>query len=260
MTGAGPAARTAPRALAVARRVLDPLLDLVFPAVCPVCRARSDDPPHRPFCRRCWAALPLLDGPACVRCATPFPGLAPTLICERCRRAPPPVAFVAAVAAYRDGMRAAIHALKYGRRPAVGAPLGALLAEAGAGRLPARPSTLVDALVPVPLHPARLAERGFNQAEILAGPCACSWGVPVLARALRRARATAPQTDLDAAARRANVAGAFVAAPAAVTGLRLLLVDDVLTTGATARAAAEACLQAGAARVGVLVLARVTDG
>jgi ComF family protein len=110
----------------------------------------------------------------------------------------------------------------------------------------------------VPLHPARLAERGFNQAELLATPCAAYWRLPILGRALVRTRPTLPQTDLDAAARRANVRNAFrVARPAAVEGRRMLLVDDVLTTGATVGAAAQALQAAGATAVGVLTLARV---
>ena len=260
MTPARPDGGGAARALGGVRRLVGPLLELVFPAICPVCRARSDDTTNRPFCRRCWAALPLLSGPACTTCGAPLPGLPAGLLCEACRRAPPPYAFVGAVAAYRDGIRSAVLALKYGRRAALAGPLGALLADVGPSRLPGPLSALVDAIVPVPLHPARLAERGFNQSELLALPCGARWRVPVLPRVLRRARPTAPQTDLDAVARRANVAGAFVAAPRAVGRRRLLLVDDVLTTGATVGAAAEALLAAGAAGVGVLVLARVADG
>ena len=243
-----------------ALRWLDPLLDLVFPAICPVCQSRSDDPPHRPFCGTCWAALPRVAAPVCARCGAGYPGLGAGLVCDACRRAPPPYAFARAVAEYRAGMRLAIHALKYGPRPALAAPLGAFLAEAGARLLPAPPGDLVDALVPVPLHPARQAARGFNQAELLAVPCAARWGLPVFRRALRRARPTPPQTALDAAARRQNVAGAFlVARPAQIAGRRLLLVDDVLTTGATAGAAASALLAAGAAQVGVLVVAHVGE-
>ena len=246
-------------ALAVARW-LDPLLDLVFPAVCPVCETRSDDAAHRPFCGPCWAALPVGVGPGCVVCGEPFPGLAGRRPCAACRRTPPPYAFARAVAPYRDGMREAIHALKFGGRSVLATPLGELLAEAGAGVLPAPPESSIDGLVPIPLHPTRLAERGFNQAELLAAPCAARWEVPVLGRALIRARPTQPQTDLDAAARRANVRNAFrVPRPGAVRGRRLLLIDDVLTTGATVAAAAAALRAAGAATVGVLTLARVVQ-
>ena len=197
-------------------------------------------------------------GPGCAVCGEPFPGLGGTLPCDACRRSPPPYAFARAVAEYRDGMREAIHALKFGGRPVLATPLGRLLAEAGARALPVPPGDWVEGLVPVPLHPARLAERGFNQAELLAAPCAARWRVPLLPHALIRLRATRPQTDLDPAARRANVRDAFrVRRPPAVEGRRVLLVDDVLTTGATVGAAARALRAAGAAAVGVLTLARV---
>jgi ComF family protein len=158
----------------------------------------------------------------------------------------------------------AIHALKYQRREPLAVPLASLLAEEGARLLGFAADDPTgapfDAIVPVPLHPARLTERGFNQAELLAAPCARRWQRPLLTRALRRIRPTRPQTDLDAVARRQNVAGAFaVAQPAAIADRRLLLVDDVLTTGATVGAAARALARAGAASVGVLVLARVVD-
>jgi ComF family protein len=244
-----------PRALG---RWLDPLLDLVFPAVCPVCARRAEGAGPRPFCAGCWSALPVGVEPGCVRCGEPYPGLGGALPCAACRHAPPPYAFARAIGAYRDGLRAAIHALKYGGRSTVAGPLGGLLAAAGPASLPVAPGRWADGIVPVPLHPARLAERGFNQAELLAAPCAARWGVPLLGRALARVRATRPQAELDAEARQANVRGAFrVARPGQVRGRRLLLVDDVLTTGATVSAAARALRAAGAAAVGVVVLARV---
>jgi ComF family protein len=239
-------------------RWLDPLLDLVFPAVCPVCGQRADGSEHRPFCEPCWKALPVGVDRGCRVCGEPYPGLAGALPCDACRRAPPPYAFARAVGVYRDGLRAAIHALKYGGRPVVATPLGRLLAAVAPAALPVAPAEWAEGLVPVPLHPRRLAERGFNQAELLAGPCAAQWRVPMLGRGLVRARATRPQTELDAEARRANVRDAFVVVrPRDIEGRRLLLVDDVLTTGATAGAAARALRAAGAAAVGVVVLARV---
>src|SRR5262249_10954957 len=111
---------------------LDPLLDLFFPAICPVCEARSDDRHHRPFCGSCWAALPLLAEAGCRVGGRHSPGPPPPPACGGGRGQPPPFDRARAVAAYRDGMRAAIHALKYRGRTAVAGPLAALLAERGA--------------------------------------------------------------------------------------------------------------------------------
>lgn len=132
--------------------------------------------------------------------------------------------------------------------------LARLLAEEAPGLLPL---TDWDALVPVPLHWLRRWRRGFNQAEVLARAVGRRHGLPVLRRALRRVRATPPQQG-GPEARRTNVREAFaVTVPVRVEGRRLLLVDDVFTTGATANACAGALLRAGAAEVGVLTLARV---
>jgi ComF family protein len=114
-----------------------------------------------------------------------------------------------------------------------------------------------DLLIPVPLHPVRLRWRGFNQALLLAQPLGRTWGVPVDAFALRRSRATPPQVGLDERARRRNVQGAFAVAPgAAIKDRRILLVDDVFTTGATVDECAATLRRAGARCVDVLVLAR----
>lgn len=133
-------------------------------------------------------------------------------------------------------------------------PLGDLVAELGLSALPGAPP---DLLLPVPLHRRRERERGYNQALLLSRRLERAWGVPVAAGVLVRRGITAPQADLDAPARRRNVRGAFaVTNPEAIFGRHVVLVDDVLTTGATAGECARCLLRAGASTVGVLTVAR----
>lgn len=150
---------------------------------------------------------------------------------------------------YGGPMARAITRFKYGPVPELARPLGELLA--GAAR--AAGFADLNAVVPVPLHPTRLFERGFNQAALLARPVARALGVPLRARALERTRPTGNQAELDRAARSQNVAGAFRAR--ARVGARVLLVDDVRTTGATQNACAGALRDAGCRSVEWLVLA-----
>jgi ComF family protein len=152
-------------------------------------------------------------------------------------------------------MREALHAFKFRGRRALAAPLGDLLVEAMGGRLPAGVPAL---LVPVPLHPRRERERGFNQASLLARRVGRAWRVPVRDDVLVRAVATPSQTELDAAARRANVREAFRLRRAdLIAGRHVLLVDDILTTGATLSECARCLREGGAATVGALTVARV---
>ena len=151
-------------------------------------------------------------------------------------------------------MRQAILLFKYGGRPSLGRHLGRLMAEAAEGLFDLRQFDLV---IPVPLHPARERERGFNQAALLARKVGRACGLRVGTRMLRRVRATEAQSG-GRQAREANVKGAFsVARPGQVQDRRLLLIDDVLTTGATVNECAKALLAAGAAEVAVYTLARV---
>jgi ComF family protein len=153
-------------------------------------------------------------------------------------------------------MREALHAFKFAGKSSLAGPLGDLLAEVGAALLPRED---VDCLVPVPLHPLREAERGFNQSLLLARRVSRRWGIPVADGVLKRVRVTRPQTDLSARERRANVRGAFAFRRAeAMAGAHLLLIDDILTTGATVSECARVLLCEGRARaVGVLAVARV---
>jgi ComF family protein len=231
-------------------------LDLVFPAICPVCDGPLGAGRRDPLCGRCWDAMPRLAPPWCERCGRQFFTFAPSApaasgVCQSCATESPAYAWARAATAYDGVVRDALHAFKFGGKRALARPLAALIVET----LGDHASDEIDALVPVPLAPARERERGFNQAELLAERLAPALDVPV-ERWLRRTRATSPQTELSATERRANVRGAFRAS-AAVDGRAVAIVDDVLTTGATVSECARALAAAGARRVGVLTVARV---
>lgn len=249
----GPLKRVGPR------DVLAACLHLLFPAPCHICHRPLDLERVSALCGRCWGRLERMPEEGCARCGWPFPASGGTRgaevpLCQRCRETRDHFRVARAALAYReDGIaRAAILLAKHGRRLSLLRRLAELLAEAAPGYLSLRDW---DGVVPVPLHWLRRWRRGFNQAEVLARAVGRRHGLPVLARALRRLRAT-PLQHGDVEVRRRNVRDAF-AARADVADRRLLLVDDVFTTGATADACAAALLRAGAADVGVLTLARV---
>jgi ComF family protein len=231
-------------------------LDLVFPALCPLCETSLAQGRRDPLCGACWAAIPRIAPPWCERCGLPLglaPSLPPPTTCGACRADPPGWDWARAGAEYLGVVRDAIHAFKFEGRRGMARPLAALVLEQAGVESDSTPGAV---LVPVPLARARERERGFNQAALVAERLAAGLGLPVRPGWLARVRVTAPQSDLGAAERRANVRGAFVAAPA-VAGRSVIVVDDVLTTGATAAECARALRAAGAARVGVLAVARV---
>jgi ComF family protein len=229
-------------------------LDLLFPPRCAACDAllrRRDGLVAAAFCPACALTLEPLPARACPRCGEPAAGEAG---CPACRVVRPAFDATVVVGLHGGALQDAVHALKYGDRPELAGPLGRLVAAAvrRAGEVP-------DLVVPVPLHPARLRQRGYDQADLLAAAVAGALRRP-LVRALRRARPTAPQVGASRAARRTNLAGAFGPAGRWDSGsLRdrvALLVDDVVTTGATASAAARVVRDRGACRVVVGALAR----
>lgn len=237
------------------RHWLRVLRDCVFTASCEACDHPL--PPGHPscLCTTCRTGMPPPSPPLCVACGVPLRAGNGDR-CGGCLARPPLFASARAAALYlaadagASPLAVAVQALKYRRRRIVADALGDLLAE----RYPFPSDAL---LVPVPLHVARLRERGFNQALLLARALGRRRGLPVLPTVLGRTRATRGQPGLRADARRRNLAGAFAVADAsAVAGRHVILVDDVLTTGATADACAAALLAAGATRVDVYTAGR----
>ncbi len=198
------------------------------------------------FCAGCDPEVSALPSPGCQRCAEP--GTFALDLCPRCDLRPPPFTRVLSPFSHLGAISRAIHLFKYEDRPELAAPLGRLLVQFVG-------ESLGDAAVcAIPLHTRRFRERKYDQAHLLAVEVARAAGLEYLPHALERTRATARQVGLEEAAREANVKDAFRARD--VTGRSLLLVDDVFTTGATARAAASALLAAGASEIRVLTVAR----
>lgn len=237
---------------AAARRLVEPVLTVVFPSGCAFCGRLLAQPTRGPLCGRCWKTLPRHRVVAC-RCGLPrLPG---RMVCGRCRRGYQPFAAGVSLGPYEGSLRSVIHELKYRGRRRVAGRLAEALLEDGLTREMVCGS---DVLVPVPLHPRRLRERGFNQASLLAGELGRRTRRRLGDGVLVRRRDTAPQAGLSAAARRRNVADAFVVRRRAlIAGHVVTLVDDVFTTGATAYACARALHQAGAEEVRLLSVARV---
>lgn len=238
------------------RRASRVALDLLLPPLCPSCRAPLGDGVG--LCADCWAKLSFIEPPYCARLGIPFlydPG--PGLLSMEAIADPPAYDRARAAVRYDDVARALVHSFKYGDRLDLAPLMGRWMARAGRELLEG-----ADALIPVPLHWRRLWARRFNQSAALAGAISGLSGVPVLHAALTRKRATVQQVGLSKAERAENVQGAFAVPPeekAQVTGRRLVLVDDVLTSGATVDTCARALLRAGAAHVDVLTFARVVS-
>lgn len=224
------------------RPYLEALADLFYPQWCVGCGGRASDL----LCPPCFESLPWTGSPACERCGLPTASETPA--CGACKYVDFAFETARAPLRYEGVGKEIVHALKYrGYTTVVGRLAAPLLAEAADG--PGR----FDAVVPVPLHGARLRRRGFNQAALLANGLAGRINTPV-SDTLQVVRSTRDQVELSAAERRQNVAGAFSAGTR--TRGRLLLVDDVFTTGATTNACAAALLDAGASEVHAITLCR----
>ena len=223
------------------------MLDVFFPPACVACDGVLPAPGF--FCADCSPLVLESNSNACTRCAEPGPF--GTGVCPRCLRRPPAFGRAWAAFSYEGAVSRALHRFKYEDHPELARPLGELLARRAQEFL----ATADGALLPLPLHDARYRERKYDQATLLAVAVGKAASRALRDDVLERVKPTTRQVDLSEAQREANVHGAF-AVRGQVTGESFLLLDDVLTTGATAREATQVLLEAGAKRVDVLVFAR----
>lgn len=222
-------------------------LDVLFPPTCAICKKSGHT-----LCPTCLVTIPRLLPPLCAHCGS-------TRIlngaCQECTFHPLHMTGLRVACPYQEPLRSCIHALKYEGHTKLAEPLGYLLAQTFATF-----AMQADVLVPMPLHTERQRERGYNQSQLLAEVCAKLIGVPVSMEIVLRTRATAIQAQLKAVERQQNVAGAFTCSSAFATGAllgrRIIIVDDICTTGATLEACAAPLFAAGASAVWGLALAR----
>ena len=236
------------------RRAADTVLDALLPPQCLGCGAAVERPGR--LCGGCWGAIDFIAGPTCAACGLPFDhDLGEDALCGECSRRRPAYGRARAVMRYTEASRRVVLAFKHGDRTDAAPSFAAWMARAGADLV-----ETADLVAPVPLHRRRLFARRYNQAALLAHGLGRATGRAVVADLLVRTRPTPSQGGLSPSARRRNVRGAFAVHRGRLTkaaGRRVLLIDDVMTTGATVEACARTLMRAGAGAVDVLVLARV---
>lgn len=231
------------------------ILDVIFPPVCHLCREIIPNAGELHICNGCREKLSPIGSPLCTICGAPFVStIQADHLCGDCSTTPPN--FNAARAAFRfeGAVQELIHRFKYGKRIQLRRPIALLIMEQ-LGDAVSQWSP--DFVIPVPLHDSRLRWRGFNQAILVGELLASRWRIPIVKDVLRRERETREQTTLTGAERARNVRGAFgVADSAMVSGKRVLLVDDVYTTGSTVSECARALKKNGTEKVYVVTMAR----
>lgn len=233
--------------------MLNGALNILFPPQCLHCDALV--PTHGTLCLGCWQKMQFITDPYCQCCGHPFDFvMGENVLCGNCMREKPTYARARAVFRYDDTSRSLILKLKYHDQLQLAPIYGTWLAKAGRELIESS-----DVIVPVPLYYWRFVKRRYNQAALLSQALAKKTGLPVLPDALKRTRPTESQSGLTFAQRRDNVKGAFdvnVKRKATLKGKTILLIDDVMTTGATIGGCAKALLDNGAMSVNVLTLAR----
>ena len=226
--------------------LISKVLNSIYPLQCPSCGGESDAFHHSPICSSCWSKIERYPGPSCRICALPLPSELSS-ICFNCLKKAPPFSKVINFGLYEGVLSDAINHLKFHGLKRLAKTLGRLLLNFD---LPD-----ADGIVPVPLTVKRLRERGFNQSLLIARVMSKEIKIPLLVDILFKKKETPPQTGLSAKERLSNLKNAFEV-KGNIQGLRLLLVDDVMTTGATVTECSKQLIKAGAEEVVVLTLAR----
>lgn len=231
----------------ILKGIASSLMDLFLPPHCHLCNTpvSGSEPIH--ICKECIASLPIITGPVCSTCGIPFKGAGSSHVCGRCITSPPPYKAARAAMLYEAGCRDMIHSLKYNGKTPVRRPLALLTAKLLADFVA---SCAPDFIVPVPLHVSRLRTRGFNQSILLGEVLSSEWGVPLLRQGLIRNKPTIPQVELSREQRLSNLRGVFEAKEIQIfAGKKIIMIDDVFTTGSTLSESAKAILDAGASEV-----------
>jgi ComF family protein len=241
-----------------AKDILNYVGDIIFPRQCPACAEILDQPARQFFCSSCSGRINFITDNFCPICGIPFfSSPAGSHICGDCLGNRPYFAQARAVAGFETVIMEAIHKFKYSRSLSAGNALGCLMADFS---FPDFVFSEYSLLIPVPLHIKRLRERGFNQSLLLAREIGKKHELPVNFSLLKRIKFTLTQTGLNKIEREKNIKGAFaVKDRKKVAGRNIILIDDVYTTGATINECSRVLLKAGAQKVAVLTLSRVTQ-
>jgi ComF family protein len=224
------------------------LLNIIYPSQCPSCGGVSDIFSHSPICSSCWFQIKRYTGPSCRICAMPFTSEYAE-ICMKCLKKAPPFSKVMNYGLYEGSLAEAINQLKFHGLKRLAKPLGRLLLSFDLSGM--------DGIVPVPLSIKKLKERGFNQSLLFARVISRDKKIPLLMDILFKKKETPPQTRLSGKERLSNLRNAFIV-KGDIKGLRLVLVDDVMTTGATVTECSKQLMKAGAKEVVVITLARTS--